>query len=90
MSPDLSPESWRAECLAHRETLFQLAGVLGMHAEKEEDGTMLMPCGSDLLAEARASQLKLKAIGEYMRNLGTATGDWSVASPVLEILLGDL
>ncbi len=129
--------SWEAECKRHRDALFKIAGALGMHVELDDDDTMRMPCGSDILAELEAklgrpsvtedditaaceafsesvscrhnmqaftdrghmkaaleaaasrAAMKLEVIGDYMRNLGKATGDWSVASPVLEIIHGD-
>lgn len=39
--------------------------------------------------QVSAAELKLKTIEELMRNHANATGDWSLASPVLEIISGD-
>jgi hypothetical protein len=48
-------------------------------------------CGGapDVTPVLSPAELKLKTVEEFMRNHATATGDWSLASPVLEILSGD-
>lgn len=53
--------SWESECKAHRESLFRIADALRMSVERDANGDIQMPCGSDIAAETEKLRADLAA-----------------------------